>query len=231
MLTTPQNTCAELAVNLLVHYSFDLNGYQASELVAYWQKDYPSDWLHLGVIEALYQGRYKAISVQQILNFWQRRGQVVYHFNMEFERMICSKFPESLTKTSRPSLPAIPQPAAIQPAKNNTYELPAQLGTQHRQSETDSDYVEHEEQQQIRALTSPSFKVAADSNRRQLAVSVSQKLMNNGSLSRSTELPQLMPGNANHPPIGQFTPQKSDYSETFTSKLKAMTTPEPEFAV
>ena len=89
-----------MAAALLVHYSFDLSGYSASELVNRWQSQYPIDWLHLAVIEALYQGRYKAISVQQILAFWQRRGQAIYHFNMEFERLICSKFPESLNSIS-----------------------------------------------------------------------------------------------------------------------------------
>ncbi|WP_353932361.1 hypothetical protein WJM97_07195 [Okeanomitos corallinicola TIOX110] len=231
MLTTPQNTCAELAINLLIHYSFDLNGYSASELVNHWQREYPIDWLHLAVIEALYQGRYKAISVQQILNFWQRRNQVSFHFNMEFERMVCSKFPENLTKISRPVLPTIPQPTYIQtPPKPQ--KLPAQVSSYsyERESQTTSGYLEHDEQQ-VRALTTPSFKVAADSDRRQLAVSVSQRLMTQGSLSPETELPQLMPANANHPPIGQFTPQRSDRSESFTSKLKAMTIPEPEFAI
>lgn len=230
MLTTPQNTSAELAINLLVHYSFDLNGYSASELVNHWQREYPIDWLHLAVIEALYQGRYKAISVQQILNFWQRRGQVSYHFNMEFERMVCSKFPENLTKISRPVLPTIPQPQStpIQPAQI-PQKLPAHRSYE-RENQMASGYLEHDEQQ-VRALTTPSFKVAADIDRRQLAVSVSQRLMTQGSLSPETELPQLMPANANHPPIGQFTPQRSDRSESFTSKLKAMTSPEPEFAV
>ncbi|MFN6179402.1 MAG: hypothetical protein ACK4ZH_01705, partial [Dolichospermum sp.] len=87
----------ELAAKLLTHYSFDLNGYNASELINLWQVEYPLNWLHLAVIEALYQGRYKAISVQQILTFWRRKGEATYHFNMEFERMICSKFPERLT--------------------------------------------------------------------------------------------------------------------------------------
>ncbi|ARV60866.1 hypothetical protein BZZ01_21600 [Nostocales cyanobacterium HT-58-2] len=97
MFTTPLDTSADLATALLIHYSFDLSGYSASELVDHWQKQYPGNWLHLAVIEALYQGRYKAISVQQILTCWQRRGQAIFHFNMEFERLICSKFPQSLT--------------------------------------------------------------------------------------------------------------------------------------
>lgn len=229
MLTTSANTCAELAINLLVHYSFDLNGYSANELINYWRRDYPPEWLHLAVIEALYQGRYKAISVQQILTFWQRRGQVAFHFNMEFERMICSKFPESLTKTSRPLLPQIPQSKPIEPAKTSQ-QLPAQVGHDHRDHFSASHYLEHEEQQ-VRSLTTPSFKVAADISKRQLAASVSQKLMTQGSLSTVTELPQLMPANANNPPIGQFTPQMSDRSESFTSKLKAMTSTQPEYAV
>jgi hypothetical protein len=97
MFTPALDTSADLAISLLIHYSFDLSGYSASELVGYWQKQYPGNWLHLAVIEALYQGRYKAISVQQILTCWQRRGQAIFHFNMEFERLICSKFPQSLT--------------------------------------------------------------------------------------------------------------------------------------
>lgn len=110
MFTPVPDTSADLATALLIHYSFDLSGYTAGELIRRWQTHYPLDWLHLAVVEALYQGRYKAVSVQQLLVFWQRRGQALYHFNMEFERMICSKFPESLTSFSTPVLP---------PAKRN----------------------------------------------------------------------------------------------------------------
>jgi hypothetical protein len=99
----------DLAVALLTHYSFDLGGYVAREIVWNWQKQFPANWLHLAAIEALYQGRYKAFSVEQILNMWQRRGQTSFHFNMEFERLICRKFPESLiTSPSSPSLPQLP---------------------------------------------------------------------------------------------------------------------------
>ncbi|NJL80360.1 MAG: hypothetical protein HC917_18845 [Richelia sp. SM2_1_7] len=35
-------------------------------------------------------------------------------------------------------------------------------------------------------------------------------------------LAKLLPPARNHPPIEQFTPEKSDSSETFTSKLKAI---------
>ena len=83
------NTTAEFAVALLVHYSFDLGGYTASQLIDHWLKDYSATWLCQGVVEALYQGRYKAVSVEQILIFWHRRGQPLYHHNHEFERLIC----------------------------------------------------------------------------------------------------------------------------------------------
>lgn len=110
MFIPAQDIGANLAIALLIHYSFDLGGYSAKELVDRWQKQYPVSWLHLAVIEALYQGRYKAISVQQILTFWQRRGQAIFHFNVEFENLICSKFPESLASLVSPLPPPVQTP-------------------------------------------------------------------------------------------------------------------------
>jgi hypothetical protein len=84
------------AVNLLTHYGFDLNGDTAERLLDRWLRYYSSIWIRSAVIEALYQGRYKAISVEQILSLWQRREQPMYHFNHEFERIVCSRFPKNL---------------------------------------------------------------------------------------------------------------------------------------
>ncbi|MEQ8998071.1 MAG: hypothetical protein RID53_16385 [Coleofasciculus sp. B1-GNL1-01] len=84
------------AVELLSHYGFELRGYSAAELVEFWLEDYPAQWIRLAVIEALYQGRYKAISVEQILAVWGRREQPIYRFNHEFERLICRKLPQDL---------------------------------------------------------------------------------------------------------------------------------------
>ena len=174
---------AELAAKLLTHYSFDLNGHNASELVNQWQSEYPLHWLHLAVIEALYQGRYKAISVQQILTFWQRKGETTYHFNMEFERMICSKFPERLTSASLPILPATKQEIRM------------------------------EEYKHLRLLPAPvSYKYQINNNLQPIEQIPPQSV------------PQMMLSpTANHPPIGQFMPQRSDCTESFTSKLKALT--------
>ena len=84
------------AVALLKHYAFELRGYTAEELVNLWLRHYKANWVRLAVIEALYQGRYKAVSVEQILRVWARRGQPMYRFNHEFERLICRKLPQNL---------------------------------------------------------------------------------------------------------------------------------------
>jgi hypothetical protein len=100
---SPNDAAAAAAVLLLANYSFDRGRYTPSELVERWLSDYPAKWICLAVIEALYQGRYKAVSVEQILTMWARRKQPRYHFNSEFERLICSKLPRNLTQQSFPS--------------------------------------------------------------------------------------------------------------------------------
>ena len=81
---------------LLNHYGFELMGNTAKELINQWLKQYNPLWLRLAVVEALYQGRYKAISVEQILYFWSRKGNPNFHFTHEFERLICRKLPRYL---------------------------------------------------------------------------------------------------------------------------------------
>jgi hypothetical protein len=86
----PQATQAAI---LLTHYGFDLNGYAADSLVESWLVTYEVGWVRAAVLEALYQGRYKAISVEQILALWGRRGQPLRHFTHEFERIVCKELP------------------------------------------------------------------------------------------------------------------------------------------
>lgn len=73
---------------LIKYYGFDLNGYKVRELIVKWTKIYPHNWLPLGVTEAIYQGRLKAISVEQILNVWLKKGCINQSFNYEFCRLI-----------------------------------------------------------------------------------------------------------------------------------------------
>ena len=92
------------AAALLVHYGFDLGGKKAEKLAGEWLTKYPGYWLRLAVVEALYQGRYKAVSVGQLLSMWHRIGEPLYHFNREFERLVCNNFPQNLTGESAAQL-------------------------------------------------------------------------------------------------------------------------------
>ncbi|MEH1873421.1 hypothetical protein [Nostoc sp.] len=241
MLTTLPDTSANLAIALLINYSFDLSGYTANELVERWQTQYPLNWLHLAVIEALYQGRYKAVSVQQILVFWQRRDQATYHFNMEFERMICSKFPQSLTSSPAPALPPAKKNPTVEkvtspqlpPAKiRNGYQHSNTATLQLKSSEPKTSLSEEEGEQEDgdnkTVLKSPLSRKFASSGTLQLLSAVSQRQTSQESPPPSPSpiphqgQPKLLPPAAIHAPIGQFTPEKSDRSESFTSKLKAM---------
>ncbi|WP_013320432.1 hypothetical protein [Gloeothece verrucosa] len=89
-MTEPtQDITLAQATILLIRYGFDLKGYFPQELIDKWLKDYSAKWIRTAIIEALYQGRYKAISVEQILKLWRRREQMTSHFSHEFERLIC----------------------------------------------------------------------------------------------------------------------------------------------
>ncbi|MBD2565299.1 hypothetical protein H6G95_32940 [Nostoc linckia FACHB-391] len=241
MLTTLSDTSANLAIALLINYSFDLSGYSANELVERWQTQYPLNWLHLAVIEALYQGRYKAVSVQQILVFWQRRDQATYHFNMEFERMICSKFPQSLTSAPAPTLPLIkknptlekvtsPQlpPAKIRNGYQKTNTATLQLKSYEHKTSLSEEESKEEARENKTVLRSPLSGKFASSATLQLSSAVGQRQTSQESPPASPSpiphqrQPKLLPPAAIHAPIGQFTPEKSDRSESFTSKLKAM---------
>ena len=78
----------EIAIALLQHYSFDLGGYTIGDLTRAWSKFKP-EWVRQAVVESLFQGRYKAVSVNQILILWERKGEPNYRYNHEFERLIC----------------------------------------------------------------------------------------------------------------------------------------------
>ncbi|MBL1211473.1 hypothetical protein [Geminocystis sp. GBBB08] len=73
---------------LIKYYSFDLRGYRIRELIVKWTKIYPHHLLPLAIIEAIYQGRLKAISVEQILNVWLKKREINQSFNEEFSRLI-----------------------------------------------------------------------------------------------------------------------------------------------
>lgn len=113
---------------LLNYYGFELKGGSPNQLVEQWQRAYSTYWVRLAVIESLYQGRYKAISVEHILDLWSRKGHPAFHFTHDFERLVCYKLPESMElpsstqslvaqERSKLSLKAIPPklPATLTP--------------------------------------------------------------------------------------------------------------------
>lgn len=88
----PRSSVAQ-AIALLSHYGFDTKPYTVAERVGHWLEDYEPNWIRFAIIEALYQGRYKSLSVEHILAMWARRGQPSQHFTGDFERIICRKLP------------------------------------------------------------------------------------------------------------------------------------------
>jgi hypothetical protein len=135
-----EDAAALYAANLLRHYSFELAGHSIGQLLTHWLASYPASWVQMAIVEALYQGRYKAVSVEQILIFWQRRGYPVHHFNHEFERLVCNKFPRNLGQLPKSSASPktwqanrgdrLAQSQAATSQMADKYELPEASGVQ-----------------------------------------------------------------------------------------------------
>lgn len=100
MTELTQDISLAQARSLMDSYAFDLGRDNAEKLLEYWLDMYHANWIRLATIEALYLGRYKAISVEQILNVWLRIGTPNPHFTYEFERLICRKLPKHLSDLS-----------------------------------------------------------------------------------------------------------------------------------
>lgn len=200
------------AVALLSHYKFELRGYTAQELVNLWLRNYPATWVRLGVIEALYQGRYKAVSVEQILAVWGRRGQPIFRFTHEFERLISRKLPRSLTErlgvtstTQTPEL-SLPLLATNYPDTNNDaqwVELKAQE-------------VQNDQQNTLAVETTPSEDVYETPNPAEHQIPETQS--NTGvSVNYDADWSRC---EVSKQPIHQFTPPPD--SSGFYLKLKAV---------
>lgn len=119
------NSPATLAADLLRYYSFELSNYTIEQQIEIWLEYYPDKWLPVAIIEALYQGRYKVISVEQILEIWHRREQIIYHFNHEFERLVCGNLSRSSGSLSSSGKAAAPLPKPTLSYRKLLLELPS----------------------------------------------------------------------------------------------------------
>jgi len=196
------------AAALLIHYSFELCGESVSTLIKRLGSTGQSGWVRLAVIEALYQGRYKAISVEQILALWHRRGQPVCHFNLEFERIVCSRMPLDLIEPENSSEQLADLPAETTPAEVYA----------HQDSSTEPPSKSPDSTGECAARTLRDR--AATLNLKELAAR--QRETNNLEPTSNTQ-PGGSKSNSNSKsePISQFTPADSDFS----AKLKAVVSP------
>ncbi|QDZ38640.1 hypothetical protein FRE64_00975 [Euhalothece natronophila Z-M001] len=100
---------------LIENYGFELQGETPQELAQRWLENYEPRWVRLAIIEALYLGRYKVFSVEQILSLWARRGQSKIHFTHEFEHLICRRLPKALREFSEEAAEEMKEVSPPQP--------------------------------------------------------------------------------------------------------------------
>ncbi|MEN9230934.1 MAG: MogA/MoaB family molybdenum cofactor biosynthesis protein [Thermostichus sp. DG02_5_bins_236] len=78
---------------------------------------FPRDWIPAALLEALYQGRYKATSVEQILRFWQRRGCPRITFSPEMSQSLWQEQQELIYSLALAARTAIPRPYSPLPTR------------------------------------------------------------------------------------------------------------------
>lgn len=106
------------ALCLLRYYGFDLDSHNIEEQMADWLEHYSARLIVQAIIEALYQGRYKTVSVNQILALWKRRGQTICHFNHEFERLVGGNLPVPVQEPPPPPVEPDPPPSPAKPTQS-----------------------------------------------------------------------------------------------------------------
>jgi hypothetical protein len=74
-------------------YGLALDDRQVEATLITWFQKYESAWILKAIVESLYRGRYKLVSVDNILKDWDRIGKPRYQFTPEYEREILQKLP------------------------------------------------------------------------------------------------------------------------------------------
>lgn len=215
---------------LLEEYSFDLSGFAAGQLVAIWQERLGAEpsWIRSAVIEALFLGRYKAFSVEQILQGWKRRGHPVRHFNSEFERVVfgpidptISKYaamttlsPSQLMSPQTDSAPSSQISTAVSAAETDQSKTPQMADRVGDQPEAAADSIVESPAAAAPAQGAPpSDLVGGESKAVELPVSGK----NNAATDETTQTATIF----NQPePIQKFTPDAK--SSEFYERLQAV---------
>jgi hypothetical protein len=86
-----QRDFIEVAIEI---YGLELDRDRIDTIVATWFQKYDRTWILKAIVESLYRGRYKIVSVENILKDWQRLGSPRYQFTPEYEREILEKIPQ-----------------------------------------------------------------------------------------------------------------------------------------
>lgn len=94
----------------LIRYGFDLAQQEAESWVVEWSQRFPVHWIPMALLEALYQGRYKAASVEQLLLLWVRRGEPRLGFGSDFSRRIWPDQQEQIALWLDKEGPVLPVP-------------------------------------------------------------------------------------------------------------------------
>jgi len=81
----------DTVLKLLKFYHFDLGDRSLTSISIKWS-NYDPYWLRSAITESIYRGRYKVISVEQILESWQRNQQVFCRFDGDFESLVWNNF-------------------------------------------------------------------------------------------------------------------------------------------
>jgi hypothetical protein len=97
-------------VPLLVRYRYEPDEMQAAMVAQAWVEEYPAEWVRPAVVETLYQGRYKSVSVAQVLRLWQRQGRPHIHYPGDFERLVIRSPAERGGASSSRVVPRSPLP-------------------------------------------------------------------------------------------------------------------------
>jgi hypothetical protein len=97
-------------------YGLSVDDHQIESILVTWFQKYDPAWITKALVETLYRGRYKLVSVDNILKDWQRIGKPRYNFTPEYEREILAKIPNISEPMTYGSAPVSTANASVAPA-------------------------------------------------------------------------------------------------------------------